>query len=137
MLTITKEFSFHAAHRLRLRTLSEEQNHAVYGDCARLHGHTYRLHVILEGRPDATGMILHFSELKRIVEDEVLGRYDHADLSELPEYQDVPATAENMAEHIFTVLDCALSSDRYRLRQVTVFETATAWATRTREADHA
>lgn len=137
MLTITKEFSFHAAHRLRLRTLSEEENRAVYGDCAKLHGHTYRLQVTLEGSPDTTGMILHFSELKRIVQGEVLDRYDHADLSELPEYQDVPTTAENMAEHIFTGLDRALSSDRYRLRQVTVFETATAWATRTREADHA
>jgi len=137
MLTITKEFSFHAAHRLQCPGLSPEQNIAVYGNCAKLHGHTYRLQVTLEGRPDETGMILHFSELKRIVEHEVLGRYDHADLSELPEYQNAPATAENMAEHVFAVLDRALVSDRYRLRQVTIFETASAWATRHREEDRA
>ena len=133
MLTITKEFSFHAAHRLHLPHLTEAENRAVYGPCSRLHGHTYRLRVTLEGRPDETGMILHFSELKGIVTDEVLSRYDHADLSELPEYLEVPATAENMAMHIFAVLDRALTSERCRLQQVTVFETPTAWATWTRD----
>jgi 6-pyruvoyltetrahydropterin/6-carboxytetrahydropterin synthase len=133
MLTITKEFSFHAAHRLHLPHLAEEQNFAVYGNCSRLHGHTYLLRVTLAGQPDETGMILHFGELKRIVKERILNRYDHADLSELPEYLELPATAENMAMHIFGVLDQALASDRCRLQQVTVFETATAWATWTRE----
>lgn len=59
MLTITKEFSFHAAHRLHLRTLSAADNLSIYGNCSRLHGHTYRLQVTLAGRPDETGMILH------------------------------------------------------------------------------
>lgn len=138
MLTITKEFSFHAAHRLHLRNLSEAENLRIYGNCARLHGHTYRLQVCLAGRPDETGMILHFGELKDIVHNEVLNRYDHANLSDLPEYRDLPATAENMAEHIFRTLDRALQSDRFRLEQVSVFETQTAWATRTRDGgEHA
>ncbi|SFL83633.1 6-pyruvoyltetrahydropterin/6-carboxytetrahydropterin synthase [Desulfomicrobium norvegicum] len=138
MLTITKEFSFHAAHRLHLRDLSESDNLRIYGNCARLHGHTYRLQVQLAGRPDETGMILHFGELKGIVQRKVLSRYDHADLSDLPEYHDLPATAENMAEHIFRTLDCALVSDRFRLEQVTVYETQTAWATRSRDGgEHA
>lgn len=135
MLTITKEFSFHAAHRLHLRDRSDAENMTIYGDCARLHGHTYRLQVCLAGRPDETGMILHFGKLKDLVQREVLSRYDHADLSDLPEYQNLPATAENMAEHIFTTLDRALISDRFRLARVTVFETETAWATRTRAED--
>ena len=134
MLTITKEFTLHAAHRLHLQGLSEEENLRIYGNCARVHGHTYRLQITLAGRPDKTGMILHFDRLKEIVRSEILDRYDHVDLSELPEYSDRPATAENMAEHIFTVLDKALVSDRYRLHQVTVYETPTAWATRSRHA---
>ncbi|UTF51272.1 6-carboxytetrahydropterin synthase [Desulfomicrobium sp. ZS1] len=138
MLTITKEFSFHAAHRLHLRDRSDAENLSIYGDCARLHGHTYRLQVCLAGRPDETGMILHFGELKNIVQREVLSRYDHADLNDLREYHDLPATAENMAEHIFTTLDRALVSDRFRLQQVTVFETPAAWATRSRSGgEHA
>ena len=70
-----------------------------------------------------------------IVTDQVLSRYDHADLSELPEYRELPATAENMAMHIFAVLNRALALDHCRLRQVTVFETPTAWATWTRDED--
>jgi len=138
MLTITKEFSFHAAHRLRLPGLSAEENTRIYGNCAKLHGHTYRLQVTLAGQPDETGMILHFGTLKDIVHREVLSRYDHADLCDLPEYRRLPATAENMAEHIFRTLDRALVSERFRLERVAVFETATAWASRTREeSDHA
>jgi 6-pyruvoyltetrahydropterin/6-carboxytetrahydropterin synthase len=138
MLTITKEFSFHAAHRLHLPNLSAEENARIYGNCAKLHGHTYRLQVSLAGKPDETGMILHFGALKRIVEQEILHRYDHADLSDLDEYRHLPATAENMAEHIFRTLDRALASERFKLQQIVVFETATAWASRTRvESDNA
>lgn len=132
MLTITKEFSFHAAHRLRCSGFSEEENRRIYGNCANIHGHTYRLRVTLTGQPDETGMILHFDTLKAIVRREVLDRYDHADLTALDEYTHRPATAECMAEHIFAVLDAALRSDRYRLHEVAVYETPTAWATRTR-----
>ncbi len=134
MLTITKEFSFHAAHQLRCPRFSSEENLRIYGNCARLHGHTYLLRITLAGQPDETGMILHFDTLKAIVRREILDRYDHADLCELDEYQNVPATAENMAEHIFVVLDRALTSDSYHLHQITVHETPTAWATRTRDA---
>lgn len=133
MLSITKEFSFHAAHRLHLPSLSAEENVRIYGNCAKLHGHTYRLQVTLAGLPDETGMILHFGTLKGIVEREILNRYDHADLSDLAEYRDLPATAENMAEHIFRTLDHALVSTRFRLEWIVVFETATAWASRSRE----
>lgn len=133
MLTITKEFSFHAAHRLHCAQFSHDENLRIYGDCARLHGHTYLLRVTLAGQPDETGMLLHFGELKALVQRAVLDRYDHANLCELDEYRDIPATAENMATHIFAVLDQVLTSERYQLHQVTVQETATAWATRTRD----
>lgn len=135
MLTITKEFSFHAAHRLHSPQFSTEENFQIYGNCARRHGHTYLLRVTLAGLPDETGMILHFDTLKAFVRREILDRYDHADLCELDEYQDIPATAENMAAHIFSVLDRVLSSDRYHLQQVSVHETPTAWATRTRDVE--
>lgn len=133
MLTITKEFSFHAAHRLCIPGYSDEENHRVFGVCSTLHGHTYRLQVTLSGMPDETGMVLHFDALKAVVAREVLNRYDHASLNDLDEYRDKPATAENMAMHIFAVLDRALVSDRYRLEQITVYETPTAWATFSRD----
>lgn len=134
MLIITKEFSFHAAHRLCLPGKTDEENRQIYGVCSTLHGHTYRLQVTLAGTPDETGMILHFDALKAIVRREVLDRYDHANLNDLAEYSDLPVTAENMATHIFALLDRALISDRYWLHQITVYETPTAWATKTRNA---
>ncbi len=134
MLTITKDFTFHAAHRLQCSHLSPEENLRVYGDCARLHGHTYRLQITLAGYPDETGMILNFHRLKEIVHREILSRYDHAELNELEEYHELPTTAENMVQHIFATLDPVLTSDRYHLHQVTVFETPTACASRTRHA---
>ncbi len=134
MLTITKEFSFHAAHRLCLPGGTDEENRRIYGVCSTLHGHTYRLQVTLSGTPDETGMILHFDALKAIVRREVLDRYDHACLNDLPEYHSVPVTAENMATRIFAVLDAALGAVGCCLQQVAVYETPTAWATCSRHA---
>jgi len=134
MLTITKEFIFHAAHRLFSPTVSEAENLILYGNCAKLHGHTYRLQVTLAGKPDATGMILHFDELKRIVRGELLDRYDHAYLNDLDEYRQSVPTAENMVEHMFATLDKALQSEHYHLQQILLYETPTAWAAKRRES---
>lgn len=134
MRFITKSFTFHAAHRLRLPNRSDEENQAVFGVCAFPHGHTYQLQVTLAGAPDANGMILLFGTLKSIVREAVLSRYDHADLNALPEYQDVPPTAEVIAGCIFDVLAPRFTTDRYRLHEVRLYETPTAWASVTTDA---
>ena len=74
MIRLTKEFSFEAAHAL-----------AGYdGACRDIHGHSYRLFVTVKGDPitDAEnpkcGMVMDFGELKRIVSEEIIARFDHA-----------------------------------------------------------
>ncbi|MFH1984603.1 MAG: 6-carboxytetrahydropterin synthase [Pseudomonadota bacterium] len=134
MRCITKSFAFHAAHRLRHPDRTDEENQAVFGVCAFPHGHTYQLQVTLAGTPDDNGMILLFGSLKSIVSEAVLSRYDHADLNALPEYQRVPPTAEVIAGHIFDVLAPLLTTDRYRLHEVRLYETPTAWASVTADA---
>jgi len=134
MLSITKSFTFHAAHRLRHPHRTDEDNQAIFGVCALPHGHTYQLQVTLCGTPDENGMILLFENLKAIVGDAVLSRYDHADLNALAEYRAVPPTAEVMAGHIFEILAPRLATDRYRLQEVRLYETATAWASVTADA---
>ncbi len=73
-MKVTKEFSFEMAHAL--------EGHD--GACSRIHGHSYRLWVTIEGVPcaDSTspkqGMVIDFGELKRIVNQEVISRFDHA-----------------------------------------------------------
>lgn len=132
MLTITKEFLFDAAHTLMRRDLSPEENKALYGKCSRFHGHTYRLQVAVSGDTGKDGMIINFSRLKGLVNTAVIQRYDHAFLNDLDEYRDLPATAENMVQHIFRVLDPLLAELNVRLESVVLYETPTSWATMSR-----
>lgn len=137
MLSITKEFQFDAAHRLWSADLSEEQNLQIYGKCARLHGHAYRLQVTVSGTVREDGMILNFTELKSFVQSTIISRYDHSYLNELEEYENLPVTAENMVCYIFNVLDGKLSQKGVVLQSIVLYETPTSWATMTREGHRA
>lgn len=74
VIRLTKEFSFEAAHALG----------GYDGPCREIHGHSYRLFVTVKGFPksDETdpkqGMVMDFGELKKIVGEEVISRFDHA-----------------------------------------------------------
>ncbi len=134
MITITKEFIFDAAHRLYREELSEEENLRIFGKCCKIHGHTYRLRITVSGPIDENGMIIHFSSLKGIVKELVVSRYDHAMLNEMPEYNNVPPTAEIMGDYIFKVLEKELSERNITLCSVVLYETPTSWATVTAHA---
>jgi len=86
------EFHFAAAHRLP----------RYEGPCFRMHGHNYRLVVVVEGDVDpATGMVADFGALKGAVQEHVLARCDHRTLNDL---LDNP-TAENIARWIWEALE--------------------------------
>ena len=74
VIRLTKEFSFEAAHALE----------GYDGPCREIHGHSYRLFVTVKGVPadDAAnpkcGMVLDFGVLKRIVNEEIVSRFDNA-----------------------------------------------------------
>jgi 6-pyruvoyltetrahydropterin/6-carboxytetrahydropterin synthase len=90
MISICRRFEFHAAHYL--------PNHE--GKCKDIHGHSYILEVEVIGmihtEGPATGMIMDFSKLKKIVHDSVLEKIDHKNLNDI---WDNP-TAENMVVDI-------------------------------------
>ena len=65
---LCREFKFDAAHNLV----------NYHGKCETLHGHTYRLAVVLKGEPDHEGMVFDFVELKKYVSDLVLSKLDHS-----------------------------------------------------------
>lgn len=98
MLTVTKIFTFDACHSLP----------DYVGPCARLHGHTYKLEVTVCGeltkKGPKRGMIIDFSVLKKIVEKEVISKYDHDFLNNFFENP----TAENMVVRIGDDIDKAL-----------------------------
>ena len=84
-MIVRRRFTFEAAHEL--------PNHP--GKCQRLHGHSYVLLVSVEGDIEPqSGMVIDFSDLKRIVNDAVVDRLDHRYINDLIENP----TAERMAE---------------------------------------
>jgi 6-pyruvoyltetrahydropterin/6-carboxytetrahydropterin synthase len=73
VIRVTKEFSFEMAHALE----------GYDGACRQIHGHSYRLWVTVKGVPRCDdspkrGMVVDFGELKQIVNEQIVDRYDHA-----------------------------------------------------------
>ncbi|MBQ7544067.1 MAG: 6-carboxytetrahydropterin synthase QueD [Synergistaceae bacterium] len=114
-MLLSKDFTFDAAHNLV----------HYHGKCERLHGHTYRLRVTLEGQPDAEGMIMDFIELKQIVKEKVLSRLDHAYINDiLPQ-----PSAENIAVWVWRELAESVKRENCGLYEVSVWETASSCVT--------
>jgi 6-pyruvoyltetrahydropterin/6-carboxytetrahydropterin synthase len=109
-MLLRKEFVFDAAHNLV----------HYHGKCEALHGHTYRLAVVLEGTPDEEGMILDFCELSSTVRERVVSRLDHAYVNDII----AQPTAENIASWVWEQLEAALLRPNCRLSSVEVRETA-------------
>jgi len=75
-MEIFKEFTFDSAHYL--------PNVPAEHKCRQMHGHTYRLRVVLSGEPDrATGWLIDFAVLKQKV-SETLNIVDHKTLNNIP-----------------------------------------------------
>jgi 6-pyruvoyltetrahydropterin/6-carboxytetrahydropterin synthase len=64
--------------------------------CGRLHGHTYRVEVVVEGEMK-DGMVLDFADLKNRIRS-VLSRYDHRHWNEFVDYP----TVENICDRLAT-----------------------------------
>src|SRR5690349_3043195 len=126
-MVITRKVEFSASHVCRVPGLSEEENRELFGLAANPHGHghNYVIEVSLEGEPDpATGMVLDLKELKELLNREVVEPYDHRFLNyEVPPFDRVVPTAENVALDIWRRLEPHLSDGNRRLRNVRVYET--------------
>jgi 6-pyruvoyltetrahydropterin/6-carboxytetrahydropterin synthase len=124
MVSLTKTFTFSAAHRLHSPALSEDENRTVFGKCNNLHGHghNYELEVTVRGDIDPrTGMIIDLATLMQIVHQEVIERFDHKHLNEdTAEFRTLNPTGENIARVIWTLLKPRLGA---QLTRVGVWET--------------
>ncbi|MEE8167974.1 MAG: 6-carboxytetrahydropterin synthase QueD [Candidatus Hydrothermarchaeales archaeon] len=67
--------------------------------CGKMHGHTYKIEVTIEGEKKE-GIVIDFHELKARVKD-VLGEYDHCALNEILEFP----SCENLCENIYAKLE--------------------------------
>ena len=111
-MLISKEFTFDAAHNLI----------HYHGKCEKLHGHTYKLKIVLEGRPGDEGMIIDFCELSEIVKNNVISKLDHSYINDFIEQP----SAENISLWIWHELEEKLQRENCSLYEVHVWETATS-----------
>lgn len=142
-MEITTRLEFDAGHRI--------PNHK--SQCRNLHGHRYVIEVTLKGdvisQEDVSenGMVMDFSDVKRIAKESVVNVWDHAFLvfkqdvavlnflNSLPNHKTVifptVPTAENMAAEAFSVLDSQYKDtygNQLKLIRVRLYETPNNWA---------
>jgi len=126
-MLITRRAEFSASHVCAQSSLTAEQNRELYGAAANPsgHGHNYILEVTLEGDPDpVTGMIFDLKMLKEVIQKNVIEPMDHRFLNyEVPPFDKVVPTAENVAAEIWKRLEPKLKGERARLKNVRLFET--------------
>jgi 6-pyruvoyltetrahydropterin/6-carboxytetrahydropterin synthase len=109
-VSITKEFTFDAAHKLDWHK----------GKCKNLHGHTYKLGITIKGKLNKNGVVIDFIDLKKIINNEVIKILDHKYLNDIIENP----TAENTIVWIWNQL-----KDKLNLTKIKLWETPTSYAT--------
>lgn len=122
----TRRFTFAAGHRYWVEGWSADENARVFGRLTVPHGHGYTLDVTVSGEIDErTGMLIDLGELKRVVNETVVERFDHADLNADPLFRDRVPTTENIAIAVWELLAPKLGPDR--LARVRVWEDPTLY----------
>ncbi|RMG60387.1 MAG: 6-carboxytetrahydropterin synthase QueD [Deltaproteobacteria bacterium] len=110
--------SFASAHSLR----------GYEGNCERMHGHNWKVEVEVEScRLDDRGIAVDFRLLKDLLK-EVIGKLDHRNLNDVPPFDDMNPSSENIAQFIYGEIKGKLP-EGVSLSSVTVWESETASAT--------
>ena len=136
-IRVTKEFKFEMAHALL----------GYDGPCKNIHGHSYQLSVTLKGKPindssnPKTGMVVDFTDIKKLVTDELIHPFDHALVLNKNTAQETYAglsnqklivvdfqpTCENILIHFVKILKKILPSTTM-LHHLLLRETSTSYA---------
>lgn len=122
---ITRKVHFNAAHRLHNPEKSDAWNRETFGKCnnPNWHGHNYTLEVTVAGEPDPeTGYVIDLSELKRVIQEQVVDKVDHQNLNlDVGFMQGILPSTENFVVAIWHQLEDALPGGR--LHAVKLYET--------------
>ena len=113
---LVRTYGFEAAHRLP----RVDPAHP----CARMHGHSFRVEVTVEGEVDpAMGWLVDFDRITGVVEPLLHDTLDHRTLNDVPGLEN--PTSENLCAWLWERLATALP----QLAAITVHETCTARCT--------
>lgn len=115
-MIIAKYFEFEAAHQLPLKE--------CYGKCSNLHGHTYKLVIEVEGEVNELGWVMNFKDLKQIVNEKVINKYDHSFLNDFFKI----STAENIILKIKDDLEPEIVKLNCKLYSIKLYETGNSYA---------
>lgn len=120
MFEVSVEQTFAAGHALR----------NYRGKCENVHGHNYRVLVTIEGPElDSIGLLVDFVHVKKLI-NAVVDRLDHQFINDLPPFDTINPSAENMARYFYDEISKGLGADvPLRIGQVKIWETDTASAT--------
>lgn len=114
---------FAAAHYLR----------DYEGVCSRLHGHNWKVEVNVVARQlDKVGMGVDFKVIKDATKS-LIGKLDHYNLNELPPFDALNPTAENIAAFLYGELSKQLNTNTVQVDAVTLWETDRACVTYTED----
>ncbi len=122
--TITRTYTFCAAHRLHTDALSDDVNQKIFGKCNNLngHGHNYTILVTVQGDlNEKTGLITDVAQLDRTVREKIIERFDHQHLNFDPGFQRMTTTGENLARLVWEILEKEIAPGR--LAKIGVIET--------------
>jgi 6-pyruvoyltetrahydropterin/6-carboxytetrahydropterin synthase len=119
MFEISVECSFAAGHALR----------GYKGKCENVHGHNYKVQVTVAGETlNATGLLLDFVDLRSSIK-KLVERLDHRFLNDLPPFDQLNPSAENLAKYFCDELEPQARAQGLRLEGVKIWETDTTSAT--------
>jgi len=115
MFEIAVEQGFSSAHALR----------NYKGRCENVHGHNWKVRVVIEGETlDQTGMLVDFLDVKSLM-GEIVERIDHQFLNEIPPFDVINPSAENIAEYFYRQMTGRLKDTPVpvRVSEVKIWET--------------
>ena len=120
MFEVSVEETFAAGHALR----------HYRGKCENVHGHNYRVQVTLEGPDlDSVGLLVDFVQVKKLIQA-VVDKLDHRFLNEVPPFDVLNPSAENMARYFFEEIAGGMGqTSPVRVAAVKIWETDTTSAT--------
>lgn len=120
MYEITVKTHFDAAHKLV----------GYPGVCSRLHGHTFEVSASVRGENlNEVGIVYDFKKLKEKIE-QIISQFDHNYLNEIPPFDKINPTSENLSKFIYEKLKEALG-DKVTLNWVKVAESPSSVVTYT------
>lgn len=130
---IARRRLFSTAHIYKQDAFSEDKNREIFGACysEHGHGHNYTLEIFVEGPIDSiNGLVVNVNELDLILK-KVCDPFDHKHINfDVPAFQNVVPTTENLASYFFTVTahELKLALPALALNRIRLFETDDLWA---------